>query len=165
MRASGFQAVLAISIALASLACNAQPKPMDLEKAKKVVAFGEGLYTGLKIPPIKHQIEKVENLHVEGQIDEWHSLEYPGIKLKYYRVVPEKRNILRSIELKSANYILPFGIKLGSTREFITSIIGKPTTSGPDLIEYECGDPYTQTVSFEFKDGRLWAVQWDNEID
>jgi len=147
------------------VAFGSQPKEMDLGKATKVVQFGEAVFKGLKGKPIKHVVEKVENLHVEGQIDEWHSLEYPGIKLKYYRVVPEKRNILRTLELVSSKYVLPFGIRLGSTRESITSILGKPSTSGPDAIEYECGDPYIQTVSFEFKSGKLIAIQWDNEID
>jgi hypothetical protein len=138
---------------------------MDLVKATKVVEFGEGIFKGLKGKPTKHVVEKVENTHVEGQIDEWHSLEYPGIKLKYYRVVPEKRNILRTLELVSSGYTLPFGIRIGATRESITSILGKPSTSGPDAIEYECGDPYSRTVSFEFKKGRLFAIQWDNDIE
>jgi len=150
---------------VASVAYSSQPKEMDLAKAAKVVAYGEQLFRGLKGKPSKRAVEKVENLHVEGQIDEWHSLEYPNIKLKYYRVVPKKRNILRTLELTSSKYVLPFGIKIGVTRESIASILGKPSTSGPDAMEYECGDPYSQTVSFEFRNGRLIAIQWDNDID
>ncbi|WP_286355045.1 hypothetical protein [Geothrix oryzae] len=150
---------------IASIAYGAQPKEMDLAKATKVVAYGERLFRGLKGKPSKHVVEMVENLHVEGQIDEWHTLEYPYIKLKYYRVVPEKRNILRTLELTSSKYVLPFGIKIGATRESIALILGKPSTSGPDIIEYECGDPYSQTVSFAFTNDRLVAVQWDNDIE
>jgi hypothetical protein len=161
----GNRVPLAIPMALISLACYSQSKPMNLKRGTKVVAFGEALFSGLKGTPTKHMVEKVENTHVEGQIDEWHTLEYPGIKLKYYRVVPEKRNILRSLELVSADYVLPFGIRIGATRKSITAILGKPSTSGPDVIEYECGDLFSQTVSFEFKDDHLRAIQWDNEID
>ena len=150
---------------ITSVVYSSQPKDMDLGKATKVVQFGQEIFKGLKGKSIKHVVEKVENIHVEGQIDEWHSLEYPGIKLKYYRVIPEKKNILRTLELVSSKYVLPFGIKLGSTRESITSILGKPSTSGPDAIEYECGDPYSQTISFEFKNGRLIAIQWDKDIE
>ena len=157
--------ILVLAVALAATSCHSQPKPMDLEKATKVVEFAEEIFTKLKGTPKKHTVEKVQNAHVEGQIDEWHTIEYPGIKLKYYRVVPEKRNMLSTLELTSSNYVLPFGIKLGNSRESIVSILGKPSTSGPDAIEYECGDPYSQTVSFEFKNGCLSAVEWNNEID
>jgi len=147
------------------MGCSPVQKDMNLQHAKQVVDFGETYFASLKGKPISEEIKPTENPHIEGQMDEWHTAAYDGCTVAYYRVVREKRNILNSLVLTSSRVQLPFGIRIGVPKSSVLDALGKPTEeSGGELI-YECGDPYSQTVSFKFSQGSLVQVAWENEID
>jgi hypothetical protein len=141
------------------------PKEMNLEQASKVVQFGQQYFVSLKGNPVSEEVEPTENPHVEGQMDEWHTVKYDGCQVTYYRVVPEKRNILSSLELKSPKVQLPLGLHVGVPKSAVLHALGKPTTAEGELLVYECGDPYAQTVSFTISKGVVMAINWEYEID
>jgi hypothetical protein len=138
---------------------------MNFERAKRVVEFGDQYFFSLKGKPISEEVKPIENIHVEGQIDEWHTVKYEGCIASYYRAVPEKRNILSSLTLTSQKVQLPHGIHIGVNKSFILHLLGKPTKSSWDEITYECGDLFSETVSFKFSWGILSQISWHYEID
>lgn len=138
---------------------------MNLERATKVVQFADVFFKTIQTKPISHKVEKIENTHTAGQIDEWHDLEYQGFKLSYYRVVPENRNLLSRLSIISADYQLPFGLKIGVTKSSVIEVLGKPTEVTSTSISYEFEDPYTETVTFLFDGGVINEIVWEFEID
>jgi hypothetical protein len=110
---------------------------MNFERAKQIGEFGEQYFVSLKGRPISEEVKPIKNRHVEGQIDEWHIVKYDGCIASYYRVVPEKRNILSSLTLTSQKVQLPHGIHIGVRKSFILNLLGKPTNSSWDEITYE----------------------------
>jgi hypothetical protein len=145
--------------------CSTVPKEMNFGRAKQIVEFGEQYFLSLEGRPLSEEVKPIENIHVKGQIDEWHIVTYDGCIASYYRVVPEKRNILSSLTLTSQKVQLPHGIHIGVRKSFILNLLGKPTHSSWDEITYECGDAYSETVSFKFSWGALSQISWYYEID
>jgi hypothetical protein len=145
--------------------CIAEPAEMHLEKVTKVVQFANLFFNAIKAKPISHKIEKIENAHIAGQIDEWHDLAYEGFKLSFYRVVPEKQNILTRLSIVSANYKLPFGLQVGTPKSTIIEVLGKPTEVTSSSISYEIENPYTETVTFHFGGANVNVISWEFEID
>lgn len=138
---------------------------MNLEKATKVVQYADVFFKTIPTKPISHKVEKIENTHTAGQIDEWHDVEYQGFKLSYYRVVPENRNLLSKLSIVSADYQLPFGLKIGVQKSSVIEVLGKPAEVTTTSISYEIGDPYTETVTFHFDGANVNEISWEFEID
>ncbi|MBL0210132.1 MAG: hypothetical protein IPQ13_04325 [Holophagaceae bacterium] len=138
---------------------------MNIENATKVVKFGDQYFSSLKSKPISESVKSTENLHVAGQMDEIHSAKYEGCSAIYYRIGPEKRILLQSLEITTNKVQLPFGIHVGAPKSSILKALGKPSSDKDGLLIYECGDPYSETVCFTVSSGVVKAINWENEID
>lgn len=154
-----------ILLALIFLGCSTDPKVMNVDHATQVIKFGDQYFLTLTSNPLTETVTQVENVHVKGQIDEWHRVRYEEALVKYYRVVPEKRNILSSLELTSEKVDLPFGLRVGVSQSTVLRALGKPTTSEGGVLVYTIEDPYSQTVTFNTRNGVVQTITWQFEID
>ncbi len=165
MSLTRFLSISCFLILFALSGCSTVPKEMNFKQAKQIVEFGDQYFLSLKGKPISEEVKPIENIHVKGQMDEWHTVKYDGCIASYYRVVPEKRNILSSLTLTSQKVKLPHGIHIGVRKSFILNLLGKPTHSSRDEITYECGAVFSETVSFKFSRDVLSQISWYYEID
>ena len=154
-----------ILLALSFMGCSTGPKVMNADHVTQVIKFGDQYFLTLTSKPLSETVTPVENTHVKGQIDEWHTARYYDASVKYYRVVPEKRNILSSLELTSEKVNLPFGLRVGVSQSTVLSALGKPTTSNGGVLVYSIEDPYSQTVAFNTRNGVVQIITWEFEID
>ena len=154
-----------ILLALIFTGCSTGPKVMNVDHATQVIKFGDQYFLTLTSKPLSETVTPVENTHVKGQIDEWHSAQYENSLVEYYRVVPEKRNILSSLELTSEKVDVPFGLRVGVSQSTVLRALGKPTTSEGGALAYTIEDPYSQSVIFNTRNGVVQSITWQFEID
>ena len=154
-----------ILLALVLAGCSVEPKVMNIENTAQIIKFGDQYFLTLTGKPFSETIKPIENIHVKGQMDEVHTARYEGAVVAYYRVVPDKRNILSRLELTSEKVTLPFGLQVGVSQATVVRTLGKPTTIKDDLLEYTFEDPYSQTVAFKISNGVVQTITWTFEID
>jgi len=154
-----------ILLALVITACSVEPKVMNIENTTQIINFGDQYFLTLTDKPLSETIKPIENVHVKGQMDEWHTAKYEGALVAYYRVVPDKRNLLSRLELTSNKVNLPFGLHVGVSQATVVRALGKPTSNKDGLLEYTFEDPYAQTVSFKINNGVVQMITWIFEID
>jgi hypothetical protein len=113
--------------------------------------------------PASERIEPHENNHVEGQMDEIHTLDYEGLSLKIYHVreVPP-RDLVFGLTITDRRFVFKWGVRIGCQRHQVIHVFGQPDKDGnPIIYSTEAG-----SVSFFFsKENRLEKVQWQWDID
>jgi hypothetical protein len=154
-----------ILLVLVFAGCSVEPKVMNTENVTQIIKFGDQYFLTLTDKPLSETIKPIENTHAKGQMDEWHTARYENAMVAYYRVVPDKRNILSRLELTSEKVTLPFGLHVGVSQSTVVRTLGKPTNIKDGLLEYTFEDPYAQTVAFKINNGMVQMITWIFEID
>jgi tetratricopeptide (TPR) repeat protein len=141
------------------------------EKVAEWIDSGLDFIPGSSIEEIKQRLgkpasERVElhkNTHVLGQKDEIHTLDYEGLSLRIYHVMEvPPRDLVFELTITDKRFLLKWGLKIGSSRNQVIDVFGKPDKDGnPLTYSTEAG-----SASFFFsKENRLEKVQWQWDID
>ena len=141
------------------------------EKVTEWIDSGLNLIPGSSIDEIKQKLgkpasERVElhrNNHVVGQTDEIHTLNYEDLSLRIYRVMEvPPRDLVFELTITDKRFLFKWGLKIGSPRNEILHVLGKPDKDGnPLTYSTEVG-----LASFFFsKENRLEKVQWQWDIN
>jgi tetratricopeptide (TPR) repeat protein len=113
--------------------------------------------------PVNEGVELHKNLHVEGQTDEIHTLDFEGLSLKVYRVMEvPPRDLVFELTITDKRFLFRWGLRIGSPRDEVVHVLGKPGEDGNPLVySAEAG-----AASFFFsKENRLEKVQWQWDIN
>jgi hypothetical protein len=135
------------------------------KRAEEFVWFGGNFFRASKVKPVSTKIKRIKNQHDEGQIDEWHTVSYPGFRVEFLRSKSVPGDLLSTLALFDRQALLPFGLKIGSTEDQIVHVLGSPTSCKPGELEFEIGDIQTASVTFQLKQHMLIGIKWYYEID
>ncbi len=113
--------------------------------------------------PVSQRVERQRNNHVQGQIDEIHSLEYEGMSLRIYHVMEvPPRDLVFDVTITDKRFLLKRGLKIGSPRQEVIHVLGEPDKDGNPL-SYATE---TGAVFFFFsKENRVEKVQWQWDVN
>jgi tetratricopeptide (TPR) repeat protein len=113
--------------------------------------------------PASQRVERHRNSHVQGQIDEIHSLDYEGLSLRLYHVMEvPPRDLVFEVTITNKQLLFKWGLKIGSQRNEVVYVLGKPDKDGNPLsYSTETG----ATFFFFSKEDRLEKVQWQWDIN
>lgn len=114
-------------------------------------------------PPAAVRTEQVANPHEPSQMDQIHTLTYPGLVIRLYDVVAFKKEMLLSVRM-TQNYPGLLPELMGQNERTIISALGPPTISGREVWEYK-DDEGNDQVRVEFKDAVVVAVEWNYYVD
>lgn len=140
-----------------------QPNPATA--VQDVIRFGNEFFVANRSKPSKVLVEKVKNPNDPNQLDEWRTCSAKGYWFKFYRSKTAPNDLLGSLVITSKDVMLPMGIRVGSTKGSVLERLGPPTSEGRNSISYAIGDVITNSVAFEFRNGFLWRIKWEYEID
>jgi tetratricopeptide (TPR) repeat protein len=113
--------------------------------------------------PASEGVELHRNSHVVGQVDEIHTLNYKGLSLRIYRVMEvPPRDLVFELTITDKRFLFKWGLKIGSLRNEIIQVLGKPEKEGnPLTYSTEAGVAYF----FLSKENRLEKVRWQWDIN
>jgi hypothetical protein len=138
------------------------------EKWEQFQAYAYVFYRNIHIEPTDRTVEKVKNKHVDGQVDERHTLEYPGFRVVFYRVLEAgsaPRDIVESLVITDCSIPLPYGVSFGDSQEKVVQLLGPPFREDINWLTYREKIMEMDTLQFNFSSGRLVKVAWNNWID
>ncbi|MDZ4055521.1 MAG: hypothetical protein U1D69_00900, partial [Polynucleobacter sp.] len=85
--------------------------------------------------PTRQATERIENPHVAGQKDEWIELEYPGLRLGYYRNTATAQELLGYQRVDSNAHALKQELAIGDSFNRFRLALGTLTDVGNDQFE------------------------------
>jgi hypothetical protein len=162
--------ILTIGVFLLGLqivsACDIPPGMKPMPGLEEFIRYGNDLFTNNKSIPQKDIIGTTQNRHVPMQTDEWHTVYYDGMIVKFYRAKSAPGDLLSTLVLSDKKLIMPFGIRIGDGKEKVLQKLGSPTKIKEDELYYSLPyASYPETVTFRFSKGILKEVQWDFDFD
>jgi hypothetical protein len=113
--------------------------------------------------PLSEVVENINNLHDQEQIDQIHTLKYTGLEIKVHHVnYIEPYDLIIEVTIDDDSfYPMKYGLKIGSSKQDVMSLLGKPLKANGDVMyQIEEGDTYP-TVTFHFDNGILKKVKWE----
>ena len=124
---------------------------------------------------IRARLGQPQDVQLSRPVGEWAergdsivSLQYSGLTIGLYRVLPERRDLLGHVVLSDSGYALPSGVRIGASREVVLAAIGTPNSRHEDgmaiVWEYVVGET-DETIRFRFAGQRLVQVEWTLFID
>jgi hypothetical protein len=149
-------------------AAGSQQTAAQPEKWEQFLYYSDVFFKNITIKPTDHAIEKVKNKHVDGQIDERHTLKYPGFLVVLYRVLEAgtaPRDIVEELIITDSSIPLPYGVSFGDSQEKVIQMLGPPFREDIDWITYREKIMELSTLQFNFVSGRLVKVVWFHWID
>lgn len=138
------------------------------EKWEQFLYYSDVFFRNISIKPTVHTIEKVKNKYDDSQIDERHTLKYPGFQVVLYRVLKAgsaPRDIVEELVITDSSIPLPYGVSFGDSQEKVIQMLGPPFREDIDWITYREKIMELSTLSFNFASGRLVKVAWYHWID
>ncbi len=138
------------------------------EKWEQFLYYSDVFFKNINIEPTDHTIEKVKNKYVDGQIDERHTLKYPGFLVVLYRVLEARtapRDIVEELVITDSSIPLPYGVSFGDSQEKVIQMLGPPFREDIDWITYREKIMELSTLRFNFVSARLVKVAWFHWID
>lgn len=132
--------------------------------------------------PLAMHVDRIENRHTPGQIDEYHVFRYEGLTLGFYVVKADAgREFLTDVSVTDSRYKLGQGLSVGIPRDDVIHLLGDkfvplsqpvlrrwmPPAApecGSDVCTYKYTDGYSY-VYFSFKDGHVSRVDWMFDLD
>jgi hypothetical protein len=138
------------------------------EKWEQFLYYSDAFFKNISIKPTARTIEKVKNKYDDSQIDERHTLKYPGFQVVLYRVLKAgaaPKDIVEELVITDSSIPLPYGISFGDSQEKVIQMLGPPFGQDIDWITYREKIMELSTLSFNFASGRLVKVTWFHWID
>jgi len=123
---------------------------------------------------IIHTLGKPEAIHVEkakksGIVeeinDEIYELVYDGLTITIYRAAHENEDLLQHISLTSSVYKVKWGLNIGTTKNTVLSVLGKPSDEDEFSYMYQTQSGIDSSVRFFFKDDIVNKIDWWYSID
>jgi len=150
----------------AGLAYDIPPGMEPKRELEQFISYGKDLHVNTKIKPQKDVVKKIKNPHDPKQIDEWHTVYYRGLIIRFYRATSAPGDLVNKVILSNKEYTMPFNIQIGDTREKVMQKLGVPTDDKEEKLYYDLPyASYSESVTFKFSKGILKEVEWDFEID
>ncbi len=111
-------------------------------------------------PPFGHRAESGDSVV---------RLEYPGLSIGLYRVLPERRDLLGHVVLSDSSWPNPFlVVRVGASPDAVRAALGTPDVRQDDenemIWEYSAGEN-DETIGFRFNGKRLSRIEWTLYID
>ncbi len=163
------KAILAIVILLTcqkAFSYDIPPGMTPNPELEQFIQYARNLYKTRSATLKEDRVEKTPNTHDKNQIDEWHTVSYEGLTVKFYRSKSAISDLLSTLVVSDKKYEMPLGIHIGDKRDSVIKILGKPTRdTGSELIYDLPYASYLEEVTFRFSNNVLKEVQWDFEID
>ena len=94
---------------------------------EQFIQYARALFNKTSTNPKEQKIEKTPNTHDKNQIDEWHTVSYEGLSIKFYRSKSAISDLISTVVVSDKKYEMPLGIHIGDKRESVMKILGKPT--------------------------------------
>jgi hypothetical protein len=138
------------------------------EKWEQLLDYSTVFFKNINIKPTVHTIEQVKNKYVDGQVDERHTLKYPGFQVVLYRVFEAgaaPRDIVEQLVITDSSIPLPYGVSFGDSQEKVAQVLGSPFSEDINWLTYREKIMELSTLSFGFVLGRLVKVVWFHWID
>lgn len=109
--------------------------------------------------PNKIKTKNVKNRHNPKQTDKISHLYYDWLEVATYRVGDNEKEIIVLLSIKSSRYGAKFGISIGSKRDDIINVLGKPSKQKKNLLKYEHESGYAE-VNFYFRSNMVYKIEW-----
>lgn len=103
------------------------------------------------------------NRHVQGAVDQIHTLRYPSASVVIHEATPVERDLLYQVEVRSSESPLPAAALIGRSREEIEAALGAPSSShapgavweceaamGPDVLELTFSNDRVSSATIEY---------------
>ena len=115
--------------------------------------------------PIKTTTEKIWNRY-DGVMDTIYNLSYEGLRLGIYEASLDNTSFVSHVILEKSGFKTKWDINIGTMKEKIKTIFGKPDDSDNDTWAYRLsiGD-LSSSVKFFFKQERVWKIEWSHMVD
>lgn len=97
------------------------------------------------------------NRHVEGAVDSLFTVYYPGL-LASFRRPTGGRDLIVAAGVTSNRYLSDSTIGIGASEAEIVARLGEPTRREDSNLVYECGMEVEQPVTFEIRNGAVFAI-------
>lgn len=114
--------------------------------------------------PLSIKSEKVRNPH-NDTMDTIYKLKYVGLYIEVYEVSLDERSFVLYIILENKKYKTKWGISIGTTKERIRAVLGKPDKNDETSWTYVANDGYPDTVKFYFVQEGVKKIEWCHIID
>jgi hypothetical protein len=160
---------MTVALALALIALTTAPAlaggPTDILKVDEFidaprVLFGDSLPDVLRIlgPPSARGIRARETFREPIARREVERLTYPDLWV-------ELRGRLVGAEIIAPARRLPWGLDVGASRVSVRTILGDAQEETDDRVLYLYSDGFPKTVTFHFRDGRVWRINWEYWVE
>ncbi len=129
----------------------------------RMFRFAEKYFVTIREKAISDDKEIVEPQAPGEERSEWHTVKYRTFQLVYIQHENGARSLIE-LSTNSKGFKLPFGLKLGESREQIIRQLGQPSAASSSMIVYsqEFGDGVSADVELLFEKGFLTDVDWKN---
>jgi hypothetical protein len=157
----------ALFVALA-VSCSAGTAPPGIKAEGRILQlekFGQHFFQSIPDKPIREHITKHKNPMIDDQVDNQIHREYTGFSVSYFVIKPKPDIYLRKLIIWDASIPLPFGLKIGATKQEVIKILGVPTLRKPNKLVYERGDDPWASVAFCFQGNTLSGLEFEYDID
>jgi len=115
--------------------------------------------------PVSVTTKQVENPHNSDK-DAIHKLVYRGLVLDLYEITRDHNIAILDVEVSDNRWRLPAKIRIGSTREEVSRLLGKATKELNSEWEYICSDcVYENTITFKFSGEKVVTMKWKFALD
>ncbi|MCX7715808.1 MAG: hypothetical protein N2Z73_00135 [Endomicrobia bacterium] len=114
--------------------------------------------------PVKHEVKKVENKHIKGQIDELHTLVYNGLTIKILVLSDTKKELVVDITISSKDWQKNLNLGVGRNSSYIKKLLGPPVDIDKNYWIYII-DEYGSQVKFNFENDIVKEVSIFPYID
>jgi hypothetical protein len=112
-----------------------------------------------KVKPLRDNIS-AGKMYEDGPDVEFHDVTYETFEANFILEPNGDRNLI-GLSTKSTRFMLPWGLKLGQSKEQVRKILGPPTAISSKTLLYEIGGEAISDVFFNFERDKLAEVSWN----
>lgn len=103
--------------------------------------------------------KRIRNRHDPKQTDIISNLFYDGLEVATYQAGYDKKEFIILVAIKNSRYKAKFDIVIGSKKDNIISILGKPSKQKKNILTYEDKSGYAD-VNFYFRNNMVYKIEW-----
>lgn len=112
-----------------------------------------------KVKPLRDQIS-VGKMYEDGPDAEFHDVTFDTFQANFILEPNGDRNLI-TLSTRSRKFLLPWGLKLGQSKEQVRKILGPPTAISSKTLLYQIGGEAISDIFFNFEGNKLAEVSWN----